>query len=222
MPDGVVGQDSYSVNAEGSFPGYRLNRRAEVVVPDFYMQLAADGRIFNASNAVQETLEDISETARGTNNVNPALLLDIPSGTTAFPMSVILDVGADGTDQDIALTINTDDGVRYSSGGVAITPINMRKDDPLTAAGSFYSGSSTITTAVNVDDDTIYSARIAAEGAPRTTVTGTPSFHWSSRVYPAPVLVGPASFLVFAISAAADQTYNWSVTWAEIPTVQAV
>ena len=217
----LVLQDSYPAHKDGTGGEMRLNRRGELVVPDFFTQLSIDGRVFNASNAVQETLEDISETGRGTNNINPALLLDVPSGTTGIPLEVILDVGADGTDEDIAITICTDDKIRYASGGAAITPVSMHKGDPVSTACSFYSGSTTIVAGVNTDDDTIYSARIAAEGAPRTTVTGQPSFFWSARLFVPPVLVGPAALLVFVVSATADQTYMWSVKWAEIPTVNA-
>jgi len=216
-----VMQDSYHSTGEGTTGKLRLNPRGELVVPDFFTQLVLDGRVFNASNAAQETLEDLSETSRGASNVNPALLLDVPTGTTAVPLEVLLDIGADGTDEDIAITICTDDATRYSSGGAAITPVNMRKDDAQSSACTFKSGSSTITAAANTDDDTLYSARIAAEGAPRTSVTGTPSFFWTARLYTPPVLIGPASLLVFIVSATADQTYMWSVKWYELPTTDA-
>jgi hypothetical protein len=215
-----VMQDNYHVTGEGTTGKLRLNPRGELVVPDFFTQLVLDGRVFNASNAVQETAEDLSETARGTNNVNPALLLDIPTGTTAIPLEVILDIAADGTDEDLAITINTDDAVRYSSGGGAITPINMRKDDPRSSNCTVKSGSSTITAAANTDDDTIYSARLPAEALPRTSETGTPSFFWSAKLYTPPVLIGPASLLVFIVGATADATYMWSVKWAEFATTE--
>ena len=62
-----VRQDSYSVDSEGSQGLVRLNPRGELVAMDIYQQFALDGRVFNASNAVQETDEAIVETGRGTN-----------------------------------------------------------------------------------------------------------------------------------------------------------
>lgn len=215
-----VQQESYMTYGDGVQGEMRLNRRGEAVMPDPFTQLVADGRVFNTSNAVQETLEDLSETARGSDNVNPALLLDVPSGTTAIPLEIMLDIGVDGTDEDIAITVNTDDDVRYSSGGVAITPVNMRKDDPRSVKCKMYSGSSTITASANTDDDTIDSARLPAEALPKSTETGEPSYLWTAKKRIAPVLIGPASLLVFAVSATADQTYNWSVKWVEYDTTE--
>ncbi len=217
-----VRQDSYSTHADGEQGKVRLNRRGELVVADQFLQWAVDGRVFNASNAVQETLEDLSETARGSNNVNPALLLVAPSGKTAIPLEIIVDQGLDGTDEDIAFTICTDDANRYSSGGAVITPINMRKDDPRLAGCRMYSGSSTITASANTDDDTIYSAWVTAEAVPKTTQSGVPTLFWSARNNISPVLIGPASLLVFIVSATADQTYNWSIKWAEFDTTEVV
>jgi hypothetical protein len=201
----------------------RVNNRAEQIMVDFYAQAAMDGKMFNASNAVQETLEDISETARGSNNINPALLLDIPAGTTGIPVEILVEQGLDGTDQDIQFTINTDDAARYSSGGVAITPVNMRKDDGTnsTVLGSFYSGSTTIVATSNTDDDMLYASWWPAEALPRTA-GGLPSLHWSARTHIPPILVGPASLLIFVVSATADQTYNYSVKWIEMPTTAMV
>jgi hypothetical protein len=194
----------------------RVNPRGDVVVADMFEQAIFDNRVFNASNAVQETLEDISETGRGTANINPALLLDVPSGTTVVPLEVLVDQGLDGTDEDIAFTINPDDGTHYSSGGVQITPISARKDDA-TSAVSFYSGSSTITASANTDDDTIYSDWHPAESLPKTV--GGPTFYWSAKQHFTQALIGPACLKVFVVSASADQTYIWSVKWFELPTV---
>jgi len=215
-----VQQDSYHTVSEGSSGKLRLNPRGELVVPDFYTQLVLDGRVFNASNAVQETDEAICETGRGTNNINPSLLLDVPTGTTAIPLEVIIDIGnSPGTSVDMVFTINTDDKIRYASGGAAITPINMRKDDPRTSNCPFYSASTQIVAAANTDDDTIYCQMMEAEATPRTATSGEPWFLWTARKYTPPVLIGPAAFLVFIMAASTnDQELNYSVKWAEFAT----
>jgi len=215
-----VMQDSYHTTGEGTTGKIRLNPRGEIVVPDFFTQLVLDGRVFNASNAVQETDETIVETGRGTANINPSLLLDVPTGTTVIPLEVIVDFGnTPGTSVDMVFTINTDDAVRYSSGGGAITPINMRKDDPRSSACLFKSASTQIVASSNTDDDTIYCSMLEVEATPRTTNAGLPLFFWSSRLYTPPVLIGPASFLVFLTADTTnDQELNWSVKWAEFAT----
>lgn len=219
----VVGQSTYAVAGEGAFIGPRANPRGELITPDWYTQLVMDGRVFNASNAVQETFEALSVNGRGTDNINPSLLLDVPSGTTIIPLEVMLEADvAEATSEDETYSINTDDKVRFVSGGVAITAINMRKDDPNASVASFYSGSTAIVANADEDNDTIYAQTVYAEATPPTTVKGTPLLLWTARTYIPPVLIGPASFLVFIQTATADQNYWWSVKWAEIPTVQVV
>lgn len=214
-------QDSLpALGTDGAAGSPRINNRAELVVADSYMQWVMDGVVFNASHAVQETLVDLSETGRGSNNVNPALLLDVPTGTTVIPLEILVEQGLDGTDEDIQFTINTDDGTRLSSGGTTITPINMRKDDPNSSNVTFRDGGSTITASGNTDDDTIWFQWITAEALPKTAASGRPQVFWTSRLYSPPVLVGPASLLVFIVSATADQTYFYSVKWAEFTTAQ--
>lgn len=213
----VVEQDSYTGVAEQAFRRFRVNPRGELVVPDWMTQLAMDGRVFNASNPVQETNQDISTTARGTDNVSPALLLDVPASTVAFPLYIMLMPISQTTDEAVTVSINTDDGVRYSSGGQAVTPLNMRKDDPVTSACSFYNGSTAITAIANVDDDTIWAALIPAGDVPAVSGTRLPLI-WTAKEAIPPMLVGPASMLIFVTSATADTLFRWSVQWAEFST----
>jgi len=215
---GRVRQDSYDVQAEGVEHNARMNPRGELIVPDWYTQLVLDGRVYNVSNAVQETAERISETARGSDNVNPSLLLDVPTGTTVIPLQVMLDLTTMGTSEDLTITLVTDDVVRRSSGGAAITPINMRKDDPNTAASTFYSGSTQIVAIANVDDDTLDAVIVEAEATPKTTASGLPFYLWSARQRIPPVLIGPSALMVFAIGATDDHDWHWSVQFAEFST----
>ena len=219
-----VRQESYLLSGEGSVGQIRLNRRGEMVVVPVELQWAIDGRVFNASNAVQETDEAFAETGRGTANINPSLLVDVPTGTTIIPLEVIVGLGnTPGTSVDMNFTLNTDDVTRYSSGGAAITPINMRKDDPRTSACPVYSGSTQIAASVNTDDDTIFNLMVEAEATPRTAVSGTPLFYWTSKLYVPPILIGPASFLFYMMSASTnDQEMYWSIKWAEFATTEVV
>ena len=219
-----VRQESYSLNGEGAQGMVRLNRRGEMVVVPVELQWALDGRVFNASNAVQETDEAIAETGRGSDNVNPSLLVDVPSGTTIIPLEVIIDLGnTPGTSVDMNFTINTDDALRYSAGGAAITPVNMRKDDPRSSTCIVKSASTQITATANTDDDTIFNLMVEAEATPRTAVAGLPLLNWTSKLYVPPVLIGPASLLVFMMSASSnDQEMYWSIKWAEFATTEIV
>lgn len=219
-----VRQESYSIHSDGEQGLVRLNRRGELVVPDWMTQLVLDGRVFNASNAVQETDEAFAETGRGTNNINPSILMDVPNGKTAIPLELIVDLGnTPGTSVDMNFTINTDDAVRYVSGGAAITPINMRKDKPRTSGCPVYSGSTQIVASSNTDDDTIWNTMVEAEATARTVVSGIPLVFWTAKTNIPPVLIGPASFLFFMMAASTnDQEMYWSLKWAEFDTTEVV
>ncbi len=215
-----VQQESYFLSTDGSLGKVRLNRRGEIVMPDPYTQLVADGRVFNASNAVEETAEDITLASRTGSNVNPSLLLNVPEGTTALPLEVMMDMVTEGSSEDTYLTICTDDASRYTSGGGAITAINMRKDDPRSSNCIFKSGSTTIVSPANTDDDTIWSVHIDAEATPVTVATGMPTILWTARTSIPPMLIGPAAFLVYIHHATDDSTWMWSVKWAEFATTE--
>ena len=85
---GGVRQDSYDVQGEGRAHNVRMNPRGEIIVPDWVTQLVMDGRVYNISSAVQEAGDLLGETSPGTNNVNPSILVDVPSGTTIIPLEL--------------------------------------------------------------------------------------------------------------------------------------
>lgn len=214
---GTVFQTAYPSVADQQSVLTRHNKRGELIVPDWMTQLVLDGRVFNASNAVQETAVLFGETARGTDNINPSILVDVPAGTTAIPLEVIISPSGTGTAGDWQVYIVTDDGVRYSSGGAAVTPVNMRKDDPVTSSCSVYQAGTQIVASANTDDDTIYVRRL--DELEITTAPQHQPVIWSARNNIPPVLVGPAALLVFVIVGNVDASFFFSVKWAEIPTV---
>jgi len=212
-------QDSLpALTTDGAAGNPRINNRAELVVPDYFTQMAVDGVVYNVSQAVQETAELFSETARGTDNINPSLLMDVPTGTTVIPLEIQITPESTGTAADYDISICTDDGIRFSSGGATRTPINMRKDDPNTSAVTVYSGATQIVAIANVDDDTIWYERFDS------TELATPSqkheFYWTARVSVPPILVGPAALLVFVITGNVDHLFFWNMRFAEFSTAQ--
>jgi len=210
-----VMQDSYHTTGEGTTGKIRLNPRGEIVVPDFFTQLALDGRVFNISNEVQEggATALCGETAPGTDNVNPSILVDVPTGTTIIPLEVMVMPEGTGTQGDWGIIrISTDDAVRYSSGGNALTPINMRKDDVRSSSCSCFDGSSQITASANTDDDSIWMS--STDHSARANDMQL----WSAKQFTPPILIGPASLLVFIIVSNVDEEILFSVKWAEFAT----
>ena len=211
--EGIVRQDSYASSPEDTYKPVRLNPRGEMIVPDWMTQLALDGRVFNSSTPVQETALNLNTTARGTDNISPAILLDVPAGTTVIPLEVIMAAIA-GTAEDVTVTINTDDGTRFSTGGTSRSIVNARKDDPGGSLCTFYTEPTAI---ANVDDDTIW-AKLIDGGQIATPTTDNPAVFWSAKFFTPPILIGPASLLIFVTSTTDDHTWQYSVKWAEMPT----
>jgi hypothetical protein len=209
----VVQQDSYSPQAENQFVGVRANPRGEIVTPDWFTQLVLDGRVYNISSSVQEAGDLLGETGPGSNNINPSILVDVPSGTTIIPLELTLMPEGTGTTGDWPIVrMSTDDGTRYSSGGASITPLNMRKDDPNTSSTSAYQGGTQIVASSNTDDDTIW------YGSVDTSIRVNQPLYWSAKTHLAPCLIGPAALLVFVQVNNADEEVLWSLKWAEFST----
>lgn len=213
---GRVRQDTYDVQSEGMEHNARMNPRGELVVADWMTQLVLDGRVYNASTVAHETAAAIA--TNGIVSTGPALLLSIPTGTTVIPLEIILAAAADASASDTTVQICTDDAAGYASGGVAVTPINMRKDDPNTSSATFYTGSTAIVYGANVDDDTIYAAMVDSTAVVGTLGSGQPQVYWTARQYIPPVLIGPASLLVFIGDTGGTSTWYYSVKWASFST----
>lgn len=212
--EGVVQQDAYAPSPEDTLKPVRLNPRGELVVPDWMTQLALDGRVFNISNL---TIETVALGSTSFADTDPFILVDVPTGTTIIPLEVLLAQGGTVAGGVITVLITTDDGLRFSSGGTAVTPINLRKDDPITSATSAYVGDATaIVAAANVDADTIWAGLLDQDV---TDPNSTENVIWTARNYIPPILIGPASLLIFAFAATTAPGLFWSVKWAEIPTV---
>ena len=210
---GGVRQDSYDVQGEGRAHNVRMNPRGEIIVPDWVTQLVMDGRVYNISSAVQEAGDLLGETSPGTNNVNPSILVDVPSGTTIIPLELTIMPEGTGTTGDWPIIrMNTDDGTHYSSGGASITPVNARKDDPNTSSCSAYHGGTQIVASANTDDNTIWYASVD------TSIRVNQPNYWSARTHVTECLIGPASLLVFVQVSNVDEEVLWSLKWAEFAT----
>jgi len=211
---GFVQQDSYHPQSEGGAASVRLNPRGELVTADIWQQFVFDGRVFSTSNVARETAAAMGTASATFADTDPALLLDVPLGTTAIPLEIQLNQGGTVAGAMIAVLITLDDKVRYSSGGVEVTPQNLRYDEPNTSSCSFYEGTTDIVSAAATDDVTLFSKFLIQDiDAPM----GSQIF-WSAREHVAPALVGPASLVIYAYAATTQPSFWWNVTWAELPT----
>jgi len=215
----VIRQTSYLIAADGSAGKIRLNRRGEVVTADMAQQWVFDGRVYVASNAARETAEAIG-TATTWSDTDPALLLDVPSGATAIPLEIIMSQGGTVAGGAITVHITLSDKIRYSSGGVAITRQNMRFDEPRSSQCPFYSGSTDIVAAANADDITLFATMLDQDVA--TDPNLNEAILWTIKRFIAPVLVGPASLVIYALAATTQPSFFYSIKWAEFDSTEVI
>jgi hypothetical protein len=213
-----VRQESYHVDTDGSMGMVRLNRRGEVVTPDWMQQLAMDGRVFCVSNTARETAIACGTASATFSDTDPAFLLDVPTGTTIMPLEITLNQGGTVAGGMITVLITLDDKIRYSSGGVAVTPQNFRYDEPRSSSCPFYTGGTDIVAAANTDDVTLYGQFLVQD----IDVLEGGNVHWSAKNYIAPVLIGPASLVIYTYAASTQPSWWFSIKWAEFATTEVI
>ncbi|GEM_PF-3024438 len=202
-----------TADASDSYAALRATRDG-MLLTNYLQNLAFQGRLFTASDADEnDVLTSVATFAATT----PALLLDVPSGTTAIPLFVNLRQNVGGTLASapitVALSIETAK-VRYSTGGTAETNIiSTRTDKPVAPRCTLYSAPTAAAAgaacAIFHDVITPEITQIPAEG-------GRWWFDWNTGLFVPSFLIGPASFLVFAYGTNSP-TFSWALGWAEIP-----
>lgn len=216
-----IRQESYSLGGEGEVGQIRLNRRGEQVVIDQYQQWVFDGRVYLLSNIARETPASMGTASATFSDTDPALLVDVPTGTTIVPLEVILNSAGTVGGGVIRVLITLSDKIRYTSGGIAIPKQNMRFDEPRSSACPAYEGTTDIVAAGNTDDITLHGAYIEEDVG--TTPYGTSTrMHWFARESIAPVLVGPASLVIYTYSASPQPSWFFVIKYAEFATTEVI
>ena len=217
---GRVRQNSYEQYSEGQDRLARINRRAELVVMDFWTQLVLDGRMFHMQIGTESAPVDATTTVADT---LVWMLVDGTVGYTILPALYEVDMGTLSTATIPEAYLEIDRAkVRYSSGGTAFVPENLRTDRPRTS----------IAAAAYVGTDITAAAKTAVPGSIElghhtwmedaiATGTGTEvgqHYRLSSRDRPLGAIVGTGSLLCHFGSTTADVTGFGAVQWAELDT----
>lgn len=181
---------------------------------DLLWRLAADGRLFVASDADQNDFVTGQTSFAAT---TPTFLLQVPSNVIAVPIFVNLSQTGSVAGGAVDVLIELDDADRYSSGGTAETMFNPNKfaggaltsPTARTPACTLYSGATASAGyGVRVWGATVGQDVSPAEGA-------VPGPFWKAEMpY---FLSGPAAFLIYTYAGTTGPTWAWSIGWAELP-----
>jgi hypothetical protein len=217
-----VRQDSLLSLGDGNTPPQALLRMGIMPVANKWDLLALQGRMFTVKQTTIGTaLAGSAADAGGIVLTAPTLRFSVPVGTTVFPRHLnVAFATAAGVDNEIALSY--DDTATYTSGGTAVTPLNLRTDAPraTSVTNCYHAAGSAIVEAALTNVRAIYQDVIPLAFAFAT------SYHlmytidkWFDSFIP---IVGPASVLLYLSAKTTANTHYVSLDWAEVPTVSAI
>ena len=206
-------QNTYSGVGEDDWVAARGNPRGELISVDWYQQLVLDGRVYQINNAAIETAT-AATTSFATNGTNPFIYVGVPSGTSIMPMEIRLTQGGSVANNAFTVLCAYEDAALYSTGGSAVDVQNERTDAPNTSGCVAYTGA----TVTAPSDDRLLHGGIYSQNVDDPDHADE-SFFWSIRNSIAPVLVGPASLLIYAYVGATAPSLWFRVSWWECPTV---
>lgn len=232
---GRVRQNSYENYSEGQDRPARLNKRAELVVADFFTQMVLDGRTYAVSIGTMDAAGAVNSTGTAVADTVVWALTDAANGTTIIPVEAQIAIQTWTTATLIDFMLEADMGkVRFSAvgGGGAFIPMNMRGDSPRAAASTSYvnltSGAGVTAAAKStiggVDGSTEFHQSAievnigdAADGIPEE------QHHWRAKNSGAPpVIPGPGSFVFHFACASADATGYGNYRFIELPSESVV
>lgn len=217
-----IRQNSYGNYSEDQVREARGNKRGELVVSDFWLQSALDGRVF----AVTLGTEDAP--IASTTSIDDQLVwavTDVPVGTVVIPAQAQVAIGTWTTSTLLNFMLEADFGKnRYSSGGTAYTPSNLRGDYPRASVCTSYVGTDVTVAAkstVGGQDGSTEFHRASYEVNLGDAADGLPGqeLDWRGKdVGPVPIIDGVGSFLFHLGSASADVTAYGFYHFIELPT----
>jgi hypothetical protein len=207
-----VTRQKYSVGGDASPVSPRASRQGNAVIVGQIDQWIQEGRVFCSSDGDGD---DIIAGIAGWVATTPQLVLDFPTGTTGIPLWVnaaqngTVEAGATGH-----YTIMYDKIVRLASSGTTETITPFRTDAPNASNATVTSNP---TAAAADTARVLYGAQYEMDNGSTGQATEG-NLYWSARSHFPPMLVGPASLLVWFDDVASTPNFAWSLGWAEFPT----
>jgi len=173
-------------------------------------RLAADGRLFTASDADQD---DMVTGQTAFSALAPTFLLYAPAAVVAIPVKVELVQAGTVAGGPVNIVAEIDDVARYSSGGTAETILNNLIGGPAPQCALRSNPTAAAGYGVRIWQELVGADVDPAEGADQALI-------WEPKW---PIFVksvgaaASAALLIHTWAASTGPTWRWSITWAEIP-----
>ena len=214
-----VRHGSWPSVAEGGAERAVVNKLASLVVTDFYAQLALGGWAYHIQIGALSTA--VAGTAALTALIGVGVV-DNNAGYVTLPLHGEMHIATYSTATLFLSMLEADMAKkRYSSGGTAITPRNLRGDAPHAFNGAAYNNTGTLVlAAASAAPHTVELGRgVGSEDAqPATTFTDRgPHFVWDVRSSGHPVyLVDAGSIVLHHGSTTATDTMYGNLQFAQL------
>jgi hypothetical protein len=210
-----VRQETLTALGDGNTPAVPLARMGLPAVLTKWDLFALAGRMYTLSQTTVGTpLDGSAAAAGGIVLTAPTVRFTVPTGYTVFPRRFVLGYATlAGVDNEIAVISSQTDS--YTSGGTAITPLNLRTDQPSAThvTKCYHAAASAIVEAALTTVRVHYQACIPLAFAAGESFWNT-VVQWDD-LRP---IVGPASVLIFVSSKTTANTHYVSFDWAEVET----
>lgn len=208
----LVRHSSWPAVGESNGERAVINRLGALVVADFYTQLVLGGWAYHVQVGALSTA--VAGTAALTALIGVGIV-DNNAGYATIPLHAEMHIATYSTATLFLSMIEADMAKkRYTSGGTAVTPRNLRGDSPHTFNGNAYNNTGTLViAAASAAPHSVELARgVGSEDAqPATTFTDrSPHFVWDVRSSGHPVVLVDAASLVMhhGASTATDTMYG--------------
>lgn len=208
-----------STGADGTTQLVRQSRRGEIISPPWNFQLAAEGKVFYAGDELEATFNDSQAALTDT---TPSYILRGPAGTVVMPLSIDLELTAEGgASPKIAIVYIQGDNV--VTPGTTIVAYNARGGANQPAAKAVHQLNPTLTAFAannvivggnqNVQDN-LLSAGLADTVDHGVALIDMATYRWRPRT---PILLTDNGMIaVYLGTGSGDSKYRTLFTWAEL------
>lgn len=210
-------QQNVSRSADANWVAHRATRDGSVFTANWFQAFALEGRVFSASAGSLAT--PVSAANAAVTSLRPMAVLRVPAATTIIPISVrVVPRAIAGTVNDFIIAYCQNDVGSATSTAMTAGPVSFRTDAPLPSAVVARQLYTADCTAPTNPIELVHRADPYAQSADAAGVSlGIEVAFPDTPETALPVLVGPASLLVYVGATTTGPTFYASFVWAEVP-----
>lgn len=207
-----------STSGDGSTPAARLSKRREIITPDWYFQLAAEGRVFVSGDDVEATLIDGTAALVDT---TPSYVLQGPPGTIVVPIYIECELVTEGgAAPNIDIVYVQSNSITISTAGSVIDTFNVKGGASPRASKAVHQSDPTLDALATGNNAVVGGSRaipdnlVSVVGPLSWNVGTSATYEWVPR---APYMLTDGSMLlIYLYTGTSDSKWRTHFVWAEL------